>query len=218
MAIGEEPSSSTLDNQRSTTSQSLVLEQTSSWQTDHHAQSGKQKRKAGRKKFRETRHPVYKGVRQRKGKWVCELRQPNNKSRIWLGTFSLPEMAARAYDVAALALKGESASLNFPEAACALPRVKSSSSIRDIQCAAMEAAGASSYEVKPSSSLSLSNSCLGMVPKTCRISFLDEEELFNMPGLLDSMAEGLILTPPAMQKGFNWDGLENTVDLTLWSD
>lgn len=222
MAIREEPiSSSTSDNQWSTTSKLLVvLEQTSPRQTDHQLQSGrKQKRKAGRKKFRETRHPVYKGVRQRKGKWVCELRQPNNKSRIWLGTFSLPEMAARAYDVAALALKGESASLNFPEAACELPRVKSSSSIRDIQCAAMKAAvQASSHDVKSSSSLSLSHSCLDVLPKTCRKSFLDEEELFNMPGLLDSMAEGLILTPPAMQNGFNWDSLENTVDLTLWSD
>jgi hypothetical protein len=34
------------------------------------------------------------------------------------------------------------------------------------------------------------------VPKQPRTTlFLDEEALFNMPGLLDSMAEGLILTP-----------------------
>ena len=45
--------------------------------------------------------------------------------------------------------------------------------------------------------------------------FLDEEALFNMPGLLESMAEGLILTPPARKRGFDWDDLGCDLDLTL---
>ncbi|TYI32906.1 hypothetical protein ES332_A04G095000v1 [Gossypium tomentosum] len=155
-----------------------------------------QKRKAGRKKFQETRHPIYKGVRRRNEKWVSEVREPNKKSRIWLGTFSSPVMAAKAYDAAALTLKGVSASLNFPDSAYALPRAKSSS-IRDIQSAAMQAAFGGS-----------------------KILFVDEEEVFNMPGILDSMAEGLILTPPAMQKGYYYweDDLDDFVELNLWGD
>ncbi|KAG1360678.1 dehydration-responsive element-binding protein 1E [Cocos nucifera] len=54
------------------------------------------------------------GVRQRpSGRWVAEIKDSSQRLRLWLGTFDTPEEAARAYDEAARALRGENARTNF---------------------------------------------------------------------------------------------------------
>ncbi|KAI3693892.1 hypothetical protein L1987_76847 [Smallanthus sonchifolius] len=54
------------------------------------------------------------GVRQRpSGRWVAEIKDSSQKVRLWLGTYDTPEEAARAYDEAARALRGENARTNF---------------------------------------------------------------------------------------------------------
>ncbi|XP_054793069.1 dehydration-responsive element-binding protein 1F-like [Prosopis cineraria] len=161
------------------------------------------KRKAGRRKFKETRHPVYRGVRRRNGnKWVCEVRQPNNKSRIWLGTYPTPEMAATAHDSAVLSLRGSSALLNFPDSAPLLPLAPSSSP-SDVRAAAAKAAAKNIMNNEEAGTM-----------------FVDEEALYNMPALLDSMAEGLLLTPPSMSRAFMEDTIapySRDLDLNLWT-
>ncbi|MCL7027345.1 hypothetical protein MKW94_000214 [Papaver nudicaule] len=221
------PSSSSVTDQRLFSSSSFESNQNSS-SSSSPRELVSHKKTSGRKTFKETRHPIYRGVRARKNnKWVCEVREPgNSKARIWLGTHNSPEMAARAYDVAALALRGESTPLNFEDSLWRLPRANSSSA-KDIQAAVADSYqallstdSAPSWMTKKSSQSRLSRDSRNNVDEvpesSSKATFLDEEALFNMPSLMASMAEGMLLDPP--QEGYFFDDVECSMDCNLWSD
>ncbi|KAL9225282.1 hypothetical protein vseg_001227 [Gypsophila vaccaria] len=178
------------------------------------------KKRAGRKKFKETRHPIYRGVRQRSsGKWVSEVRQPNKKDRIWLGTFLTADMAARAHDVAVLALRGtHGACLNFADSVWRLP-VPASSDTKDIQRAATQAADA----FRPSAVAVVAAAPLGETIDDVAFEFggdyVDDDMVFGMTGLIADMYQGLAMSPPRGNYCYDheYDRVNEGADVSLWS-
>jgi hypothetical protein len=62
-------------------------------------------------RLRKDNQSGFKGVHRQGNRWVARIRVDGEQKH--LGSFRTPEEAARAYDAAALRLRGEYARLNF---------------------------------------------------------------------------------------------------------
>ncbi|KAM3259066.1 hypothetical protein ACQJBY_050694 [Aegilops geniculata] len=191
------------------------------------------KRPAGRTKFKETRHPLYRGVRRRGrlGQWVCEVRVRGAQGyRLWLGTFTTAEMAARAHDSAVLALLDRAACLNFadsawrmlPVLAAGSSRFSSAREIKDAVAVAVVEFQRQRPVVSTSETHDGEKDVQGS-PTPSELStssdLLDEHWFGGMDAgsYYASLAQGMLMEPPAARARSEDGGEYSGVHTPLWN-
>lgn len=130
-------------------------------------------------------------------------------------------MAAAAYDVAALSLKGGDAVLNFPDfvGKYPVPSFPEPALIRSAAAAAAELMKQPSADTNVVVNV---ESPAGVETQVTEVAenineFMDEEALFDMPNLLADMAEGMLMSPPRKHSADDLSPGDSSDCDNLWS-
>ncbi|RVW28462.1 Ethylene-responsive transcription factor ERF025 [Vitis vinifera] len=144
------------------------------------------------------KHPVYGGIRCAVINGYQRFRAAQNYVLEYGSARTTPEMAAAAFDVPLLALKGINANLNFPNSALSF-HIPKSTSAGDIRAAVVSTAKAQQAKSK---NLESPDPIQPKKEKTTQLGslaagedqFIEEEELLSMPNLPVDKAEGMLVS------------------------